>query len=283
MSQELNQVQEEIENDLSIEEIDSLLFEEDEIEKPFVEEEVEEDKPIDNETDETSEVEDEQEEDQGSQEDTQEEEQDTNFLTVKFNKEDVNVSKEDAITYVQKGMNYDKMVAKFEPTFNEISRLASANGMSVEQYLNELNQVQETFALNNEITSLRTEFPDADDKLLEELAKARLNSKPKPQDVVQQQENEQEAARKKEIGRQLDLFAKRYPNVNPQQLDKKVYELMKEGYTLLEAYESVRNDNLLSEQKAKEIKEKNRRRSLGNTTNSEDMKEDLSHILFDDD
>lgn len=283
MSQELNQVQEEIENDLSTEEIDSLLFEEDEIEKPFVEEEVEEDKPIDNETDETSEVEDEQEEDQGSQEDTQEEEQDTNFLTVKFNKEDVNVSKEDAITYVQKGMNYDKMVAKFEPTFNEISRLASANGMSVEQYLNELNQVQETFALNNEITSLRTEFPDADDKLLEELAKARLNSKPKPQDVVQQQENEQEAARKKEIGRQLDLFAKRYPNVNPQQLDKKVYELMKEGYTLLEAYESVRNDNLLSEQKAKEIKEKNRRRSLGNTTNSEDMKEDLSHILFDDD
>lgn len=283
MSQELNQVQEEIENDLSAEEIDNLLFEEDEIEKPFVEEEVEEDKPIDNETDETSEVEDEQEEDQGSQEDTQEEEQDTNFLTVKFNKEDVNVSKEDAITYVQKGMNYDKMVAKFEPTFNEISRLASANGMSVEQYLNELNQVQETFALNNEITSLRTEFPDADDKLLEELAKARLNSKPKPQDVVQQQENEQEAARKKEIGRQLDLFAKRYPNVNPQQLDKKVYELMKEGYTLLEAYESVRNDNLLSEQKAKEIKEKNRRRSLGNTTNSEDLKEDLSHILFDDD
>ena len=90
-----------------------------------------------------------------------------------------------------------------------------------------------------------------------------------------------EASRKAEIGRQLDIFTKRYPDVNPQSLDQRVYRLMAENYTLSEAYETVMSEDRAANKKAQESQGKkqkqhmeNKAKSMGNTSNQEG--EDLS-------
>ena len=117
-----------------------------------------------------------------------------------------------------------------------------------------------------------------DEALLTELAQSRLNATKQSQN---DQKKQAEASRKAEINRQLDVFTKRYPDVNPQTLDRSVYSLMNENYTLLEAYEIVKAQERDSKQQAQNtqsIKEKqhmeNKTRSMGNTTNQEG--EDLS-------
>ena len=89
--------------------------------------------------------------------------------------------------------------------------------------------------------------------------------------------NEQEA-RKKEIKRQLDVFERRYPNVNPQELDQKVYDLMNDGLTLLEAYQEVEAEKRSVETQKQQEREKvekqnqsNAKKGLGNIGNVENI------------
>ena len=50
-------------------------------------------------------------------------------LDVKYNGEEKKLNKEEATTYAQKGMNYDKI-------YNPLEKLAKKNGMQVGEYLN---------------------------------------------------------------------------------------------------------------------------------------------------
>lgn len=72
------------------------------------------------------------------------------FLTVRYNKEDKSLSREDAVTYAQKGMNYDKLSGRLEEAkakLNEyeqdgVVQLAKAfaerSGMSMEAALEQI-------------------------------------------------------------------------------------------------------------------------------------------------
>ena len=211
------------------------------------------------------------------------EQSEPDFLKIKFNHEEVGITREEAIELAQKGKNYDALNEKYnrlanDPTLQELNRLAQLNGMSVNDYLKGLADVQNRTAFNNAFNELKAQYPNADDALLEELAQSRLNA------ISQAQTNQvkqAEASRKAEIGRQLDIFTKRYPNVNPQSLDQRVYRLMAENYTLLEAYETIMSQDRAASQKAQESQAKkqkqhmeNKQKSMGNTSNQEG--EDLS-------
>ena len=200
----------------------------------------------------------------------------TPFLTVTYNKEQKGLSQDEAIEYAQKGMNYDKLHGQYEslkqmePLLNELNRLAELNGMSTEDYLRNLNDVQKTFEISQELEALKQKYPNSSEEALSELASLQVNERAK-----QKEQNKQESvdARKQEIGRQLDIFSQRHPDVDPAKLDSGVYELMKQGYTLLEAYESVNAERREAEEKARISEEKinkkneeNRRKSLGNTS-----------------
>ena len=85
----------------------------------------------------------------------------TPFLTVTYNKAQRGLTQDEAIEYAQKGMNYDKLHGQYEalkqsePLLNELNRLAELNGMSVEDYLHNLNDVQRNFEISQELEALR--------------------------------------------------------------------------------------------------------------------------------
>ena len=220
------------------------------------------------------------------------------FLTVRYNKEDRGLTQEEAITLAQKGLNYDAVYGRYEAlkpyesAINEISRLAQANGLSVDDYLQNLSDVQTQFELNRELENLRSQYEGADEKLLEEMARLHVNQTKADKITAQQKKAEEEKdASRQEIERQVDKFQKRYPDKAPDKLDKEVYDLMRQGYTLLEAYESVEADKRAIQDRVNEKQsrinlqnEENRKRSLGNLTNTGNVdKDDFLTAFFSDD
>ena len=236
-----------------------------------------EDTTPEDEEDVTEEEVEETETDQVEEEDALEQSE-PDFLKIKFNHEELGLTKEEAIELAQKGKNYDALSEKYnrlanDPVLTELNRLAQLNGMSVNDYLKGLSDVQNRAAFNNAFNELKNQYPNADDALLQELAQSRLNAQTQAQN---NQVKQAEASRKAEIGRQLDIFTKRYPDVNPQSLDQRVYRLMAENYTLLEAYETVMSEDRAANKKAQESQAKkqtqhmeNKAKSMGNTSNQE--------------
>lgn len=183
------------------------------------------------------------------------------FLKVKYNGEEQDLNEEDARTFAQKGMNYDKI-------YNPLEKLAKANGMQVGEYLNQLEATQRQYEVSKEVDRLRQDekYADLSDEILEEIANSRID-----QIITQEAQNEAEAINQDQlqVQREVDMFLKEYPefqNKGPDSLDPKVYDYVKQGYTLLEAYNKFSREN--PKEKAQRQNEENKKRSLGNTTNA---------------
>lgn len=201
--------------------------------------------------------------------------QDEPFLNIRFNHEDKALTREEAVTMAQKGMNYDNLNTKYNQLNGEIERLAQMNGMNVTDYLKSLNDMQTNFAINKEMQELKQQYPNTDEALLKEIATKRVADKQQNQLTNETKLKEQEAeARRNEIERQVNVFQRKYPNVNPQTLDQRVYDLMGEGYTMLEAYNEYREEiahaQAIEQQKKENVKkanENNSKKGLGNVGN----------------
>lgn len=207
---------------------------------------------------------------------------DVPFLKIKYNKQEMDISKEEAITLSQKGMNYDNLLGKFDQLNSRLEKLAKANGLTVDSFLENIESVQDRLELDQELEQLKQQFPNTEESALEELANSRI-SKRKTENLrnAEAQEQKNQEAQRNEIGRQIDIFQKRYPDLEPQNLDPQVYDLMKDGYTLLEAYESVEADKRLAAEKARQSQEKiskknesNKAKSLGNTSSIGSVEKD---------
>lgn len=190
------------------------------------------------------------------------------FLRVKYNGEDRDLNEDDARTYVQKGMNYDKVYEVYKP----IEQLARMNNMSVSDYVNQLNNTQYQYEVSLEVDRLRQDpkYADVSDEILEEIAGNHVTENQNLQ-YRQEEENQraQEDAQQEKIKRDVDLFLKEYPQFageGQKNLDNKVFDYVREGYTLLEAYEKFQRES--TQAKVAKQNEENRRRSLGNTTNA---------------
>lgn len=261
MNDELNQVQE-VEND-------EIVIEADDNENLFDDFEVEEDTPVDT-TEEESEQETTEETEEMFEETPQQEE--NPFLKIKFNGEEMSLNEDDARTLAQKGMNYDRF---YEP----IERLARMNGMSVGDYLNKLNETQVQYEVSKEMELLREnpKYDGVSDEVLEEIANNHVLESIGQRDKNYQDEMQGIAdAEQEKVQRDIDLFFEEYPefkNKNPDEIDPKVYDYVKKGYTLLEAYnkwarEQVNKPQELAKQKVSKLNEENKKKSLGNTTNA---------------
>lgn len=199
-------------------------------------------------------------------ENTAEPEVPKSFLRVKYNGEERDLNEEDARTYAQKGMNYDKFYAPLE-------RLAKLNQMSVSDYLNQLNDTQFEYEKAKEVDKLRDDpkYEGVSDEILEEIASSRVSESIGLRDRQLQEEMKGEAdAKEAQARHQLDMFFDEYPEFEgkgPESLDPKVFDYVQKGYTLLEAYNKwMRTDNVQA--KTSRQNEANRQKSLGNTTNA---------------
>ena len=193
---------------------------------------------------------------------TVEEEASKPFLEIKYNHETRGLTQDEARELAQKGMNYDRF-------YGDLYELANMNGMSVSDYINSLRDTQTRFEINKEVRALQKQYPNADKEMLEELATRRFNESQSQRirDAQESQQREDDSMRK-EMERQLDVFEKHFPDVDPQKLDQKVFDYMAQGYTLLEAY-TIWADAQKDTPQARVSRknEENRKRSMGNTSN----------------
>lgn len=193
------------------------------------------------------------------------------YLKIKFNGEEKGLTEEEARVLAQKGMNYDRF---YEP----IERLARLNNMSVGDYLNRLNDTQISYEVSQEMDNMREDpkYDGVSDEVLEEIANNHVMERIGLQEETYAQQQQGIAdAEHAQVQRDVDMFLEEYPEFKgkgPDVLDKKVFDYVQKGYTLLEAYNkwSKEQSNPKAEAKAKnrQINEENRKRSLGNTTNA---------------
>lgn len=200
------------------------------------------------------------------------------FLRVKFNGEEKDLNEEEARSFAQKGMNYDRF---YEP----IERLARMNNMTVGEYVNQLNNTQVQYEISKEMDSLRGDpkYANIDEDVLEEIATSRVNQNIGDRDRnYQSQVKEQADAQQAQAQKEIDKFMEEYPefrNKGPEALDPKVFDFVKQGYTLLEAYNKFQRETsnkVQAEAKAKasKLNEDNKKKALGNTSNAGEVEKD---------
>ena len=204
--------------------------------------------------------------------------QSTNELKVTFNGEERTLTMDQAKELAQKGLNYDRF---YEP----LQRLARMNNVnSVGDLINMLEETQVQFEISKEVDSLRNDpkYENVSDEILEEIATSRVNENINIQDKNYREYQQSRAdAEQQEIMRQVELFTKEYPNVNPDNVDEQVFQYYRQGYTLLEAYQKWARGQEEKNKPIKEAQEKiskqneeNKKRSLGNTTNAGSVEAD---------
>lgn len=193
-------------------------------------------------------------------------------LKIKFNGEERTLTEEEARTLSQKGLNYDRF---YEP----LERLARMNNMSVGDYINQLNDTQVQYEVEKEKDNLRNDpkYENVDEEILDEIAQNRVNKLMGERDTLYATQAQQQAdAEQAKLQREIDHFFEEYPEFKdkgPDSLDPQVFEFVKQGYTLLEAYNKFQRQNVQKSQaeakaKISKLNEENKKKSLGNTTNA---------------
>ena len=209
---------------------------------------------------------------------TVEEETPKSYLRVKYNGEEKDLTEDEARTYAQKGMNYDRF---YEP----LEKLARMNEMSVDGYLNQLNETQFNYEVAKEMDNMRQDqrYADLSEDILEEIATSRVSENMNLRERNYEEQSQRDAdAQTERAQKDLDKFFREYPEFRdkgPNSLDPAVFELCRDGYTLLEAYEKWSREN--PQAKVSKLNEENKKKSLGNTTNasSSDVDDFMSGFL----
>ena len=187
------------------------------------------------------------------------------FLDIVYNKETKNLSKDEARTLAQKGMNYDHMLERYAP----IEELARLNNMDTVTFIKTLNETQRQFELDKELNSLKQQYPNTDETVLKELAQSRAEGRVAAQkEKFQKEQNEQVNAQEQQVKRDLELFKQEFPDVDYTELPQEVYENVRNGLPLLSAYYKYLRTTESVASKVDKINETNKQKSLGSTTNA---------------
>ncbi len=129
--------------------------------------------------------------------------QNDTFLTVRYNKEELPLSRDAAAEYAQKGLNYDKLSGRLEKA-NELLASYEDIGAAVKD-----------FAQNNGLSEA--------DAL-----------------IVMKQRLDEEQQKQAAVGEQLDAFLQAHPDVDPRALPASVVEAWRTGTPLIDAYDRAR-------------------------------------------
>ena len=208
------------------------------------------------------------------------------FLTIQYDKQEYGLSRDEAKELAEKGKNYDRMRDKYNSLHDSLDRLAKLNDMDVEQYIDRLNSTQTDYMVNKEFNRLKQEHPDDNEDLLKEIAQRRVQEN---LDLRQKTINEEQTrvadAQSEQARREVDKFLEEYPEFKNQDpstvINSEIEGYMRNGFTLLEAYNKWARMQEMSKkpledakQKTSQLNEENKRRSLGNTSNAGKTEED---------
>lgn len=205
---------------------------------------------------------------------------------IKYNKESVNVeSIEDLITGYQKGLNYDKKLQELENLQNsKLEKYARGKaaelGITVDEYMEQVEQYEKDQQKAREEEQLEEMINNGvpDSIAREVIATSQLRRE------LQKKENElkeQEEASKREAekNREYEEFLDRFPDVNPEDIPKEVFEDA-QTTSLSDAYMKWQIKELQKQLSVAKTNEKNREASVGGVTETGSTSEKHSTDLF---
>ena len=211
------------------------------------------------------------------------------FLQIKYDKEDIALSKEEAKELAEMGKNYERLRDKYNNERAEIERLASLNGMGYEDFIHSLNDTQFAYEVSKEVQKLKETNPDVSEELLKELAERRVNEKLGDiQNVAIAKQQEQADAQRARLDKDIEKLKAKFEDFDVANLPDEVMNDIKEGMDLPSAYYKYRYETEMknkpiqeAQAKVDKLNEENKKKSIGSTTNagSEEKDDFLSGFL----
>lgn len=203
----------------------------------------------------------------------QQQEQKQSFK-VKHLHEEKEISFDEAPTYIQKGMDYDRIKTKFEeskPVLSFVENLAKQNGMTVPEYL----QAVEEYEKQQQIEALAQQR-SLDPELAEELY---LSRQERQQREIERQQQAQQQQEQKEY---VD-FINQFPEIKPESIPSEVWTLKAQhGLSITDAYIRHEYNAMKAKLKAQEVNEKNAESATGSLTGNGSAENDfISYDMFD--
>lgn len=193
---------------------------------------------------------------------------------IKYNKEEVNVeSIEDLIENYQKGLNYDKKLQELENLQN--SRLekyakekADALGITVDEYMNQVEAYEKQQERQREADELEDLInAGTPESIAKELIASRQQRRQIQQELNDIKAEREADKRDKERTKEYQNFLEEFPDVKPESIPKEVFEDA-ERSSLKEAYMKWKLKELEKEISISKTNEKNKKSSVGSTTES---------------
>lgn len=201
------------------------------------------------------------------------------LFTIKNRDEQRQVTREELVSMAQKGWDYDKVReerdqlrqyrSETDPAMELIRRYAQRSNMSVSDYLD--------YCRKQELIATGMSEKDAAQKVSFDKERAELDRQRAELDARDQQANdarrmaqEQAKARQKDI----ESFYKAYPKVDPKSIPQEVWDAVKSGDTLTNAYTRYENQRLQAEIAALKQNNKNKSQSPGSLGGNVDKEMD---------
>ena len=219
------------------------------------------------------------------------------MFDLKYNKETKQYTRQQVTELAQKGLNYDHVTEQRDRLQQEIADLtkfrdensaildtlraaAEASGKSVQEYLTSIR--------TNLLVAQGISPETARERILREDAEQRLHSKQKAEEAAASSKRDAEQRQKDDIAR----FQKKYKDVDPKTIPQEVWEAVRGGELLTDAYGDYQRREL--ERQLREANEKlairaknesNRQKSLGSlqSTKQETGKDPFLEGFLSDD
>ncbi|MFS0904133.1 hypothetical protein AB3N02_13850 [Priestia aryabhattai] len=156
---------------------------------------------------------------------TSQPQEEANFFEVKYNKEPMRVSYDEAPDYIQKGLNYDKTLEKANTYQSELDRVAKLSGY---QSYDEMQGALDEYEKEQQAQQWRDQGidPDTMNQFIEQ--------HPDIQYAREMKQKEQQAA---EFNAQVNQLLEAHPDLKPDDIPAEVWQVHEQqGIPLLYAY-----------------------------------------------
>lgn len=191
------------------------------------------------------------------------------WLDVKYNGEVQKLTKQQAVEFAQKGMNYDKVQQRYNDLVNSpilqiCQQQADGLGITLDEYAERLESFQQAQTRNEFIESYKEKFPEASDEMAEDYADLALQAQyEKMHQAQQEKEMQEQYAQQEAIQRQLDDFLRAYPDIDTDTIPDEVFDACNDGETLLSAYRAYENKLLREKLEAERKNQTNKQKAVG--------------------
>lgn len=191
------------------------------------------------------------------------------FLQIRYNGQDQSLTREQATTLAQKGMNYDKISQKLQDALNNpVLKIVESNakkaGLSVEEYTNRLAQYQDSLSIQQIAKEFKTQNPDVSDAVATQYASEVYKNR-QAQSAREEAERAQQASQAEQdaLVAEVKAFQSRFPDVDIENLPNEVIDDINMGTPLMEAYLTYENQQLRNRLANSQTNARNRNNSVG--------------------